>query len=63
MAKAELCPVCKGSGRVGKFTKFTCNGKGWVKVGKELIPINNPDYDLEDDTAKLKRHRKERRND
>jgi hypothetical protein len=29
---SELCPVCKGSGKINDITCHGCNGKGWVEV-------------------------------
>lgn len=48
MSKAELCPVCKGKGKLniglhdGECTCHGCNGKGWVEVGCDYpsIPID-----------------------
>ena len=39
MAKAELCPVCRGDG-IAECTEKTChgcNGKGWVEVGDNSL--------------------------
>jgi DnaJ-class molecular chaperone len=46
---AEVCPVCKGSGKVKgsvggvgqQFTVFChgCDGRGWVQVGGEQVPL------------------------
>jgi len=46
--KAVLCPICNGSGKIGKGidrnstsavpvleTCHGCNGKGWVEVGED----------------------------
>lgn len=40
MAHAEICPVCKGSGRIGSERHerrdcHGCGGKGWVEVGSD----------------------------
>ena len=41
MAHAEVCPVCKGSGRIGCDSTSPaqachgCNGLGWVTIGEE----------------------------
>ncbi len=42
MAHAEICPVCKGNGKVEKETCHGCGGKGWVQVddvGNTFFPI------------------------
>jgi len=43
MAKAVLCPVCSGTGKIMDYsttapvekTCHGCGGKGWVEVGEE----------------------------
>lgn len=56
MAKAVLCPVCKGVGQVNGGSSdipewFSCHGcpggRGWVEVaddGDGLIPLPHPPY-------------------
>jgi DnaJ-class molecular chaperone len=46
MARAELCPVCKGSGAYetrgeGRQPCHGCGGKGWVTVGVEYPPLQH----------------------
>lgn len=40
---AEICPVCKKSGKVNGKTCHGCDGKGWVKVGLDY-PSPTPPY-------------------
>jgi len=49
MAHAEICPVCSGTGCTddGIEPRITvdchgCNGKGWVEVGNDNIPVPYP---------------------
>lgn len=35
---AEICPVCKGSGKYENNPCHGCNGKGWVEVGGYVKP-------------------------
>ena len=50
---AELCPVCKGSGRKidtdgcvpGEKICHGCNGKGWVETGSAPVPYVPPHLD------------------
>ncbi len=52
MVHAEICPVCKGTGKIRKKTGYPeptktchgCGGKGWVEVGREEpVFIPKPD--------------------
>jgi len=48
MAKAELCPVCKGEGKYKEQKCHGCNGYGWVQVCEEQVPVwpflSEPEY-------------------
>ena len=56
MSKADLCPVCKGSGQVSPpndgsctvmpqmLTCYGCSGKGWVEVSKAGEFGRNEEY-------------------
>jgi len=52
MAHAEICPVCKGSGKVNAdSTAYTiiCHGyggKGWVSVPDSWYPASCPVYPI-----------------
>lgn len=40
MKRAELCPVCFGSGKWKSNKCHGCEGKGWVEVGRDMnLPI------------------------
>ena len=45
--KAELCPVCKGSGKLGDLwcKCHGCKGRGWIKVGGDVDTQNYPFYE------------------
>lgn len=34
--KAELCPVCLGSGKYKLGTCHGCNGKGWIVIPEDI---------------------------
>ena len=38
MSKADLCPVCEGSGEYIGEKCHGCQGKGWVNVPEFIIP-------------------------
>ena len=44
--KAQLCPVCKGSGNYKKAICHGCHGRGWVTLPEErpviLYPRHRP---------------------
>lgn len=48
MAKAAICPVCNGTGKVTKTTAggtfevdcHGCGGRGWVEVADGIYPMN-----------------------
>ena len=40
MAHAEICPVCKGKGRIDGNTCHGCDGKGWIAIrSEEYFPV------------------------
>jgi len=41
MNHSELCPVCKGTGKVDEKRCHGCNGLGWVTVvdGQPVMPF------------------------
>jgi hypothetical protein len=39
MKHAEICPVCKGTGKYKRKKCHGCNGKGWVEIGTDPIVI------------------------
>ena len=39
MAHSEICPICKGSGKIKKDTCHGCGGKGWIEVNDYNIQI------------------------
>ena len=36
--RAQICPVCEGSGKYKKKKCHGCNGKGWVSVVVDYPP-------------------------
>ena len=38
MSKADLCPVCEGSGEYNGKECHGCQGKGWVNILEFIIP-------------------------
>jgi hypothetical protein len=46
MAHAEICPVCKGSGKATPtIACHGCGGTGWVTVGYDSVPYY-PSYPI-----------------
>ena len=37
--KAQLCPVCHGSGKYTGDKCHGCNGKGWVQVPEDRLVV------------------------
>jgi len=35
MTHAEICPVCKGTGKYEEKLCHGCGGKGWIEIGKD----------------------------
>lgn len=40
MSHAEICPICKGTGKLEKRICHGCDGKGWVTVGIDYPPAH-----------------------
>lgn len=50
MSHAELCPVCKGTGKVNEKECHGCQGKGWIEIG-DSIPYYPCDRIWSEDTT------------
>lgn len=44
MTHAELCPVCKGLGKINEKPCHGCDGKGWITVHD--VAVTYPIYPL-----------------